>query len=407
MHCTAARALLAAVALALPSTVLAQAEYDFFVVDSLNANPLAGETFLWDINNDGIACGYTTADGVIGYAGILWDTTSHHTRVNVASPADISNNGLVVGIGPVLDLPSNTYYTPLNLPGTYYQPRFGGANDAGIAVGTISGCSCSDSGGVTYVPYVWDAVNGARTVSVPNARGLSRVNNHNVAVGWLGAFVSSGGFFVDIDSGSYTLMSDVFPTNVGAGPVSATDINDAGEIVGSRAGTGTTYRYAFIYSPNTGVRFLPFPGSAYQRFVAPSAINNAAEVVGELSTTLASRRAFHYSESQGLRDLNTPGIADNVPTGYRMLTATGISDTGWIVGFGTTAAGKTTGYVLRPRSAPCPADFNADGAADSRDFFDFLAAFFVQAPSADITADGTVDSQDFFAFLGAFFAGCP
>ncbi len=53
----------------------------------------------------------------------------------------------------------------------------------------------------------------------------------------------------------------------------------------------------------------------------------------------------------------------------------------------------------------CPADFDADGAATSQDFFDFLGAFF--AGDADFNRSGATDSQDFFDFLGEFFVGCP
>lgn len=60
-------------------------------------------------------------------------------------------------------------------------------------------------------------------------------------------------------------------------------------------------------------------------------------------------------------------------------------------------------YTIPP---PCNADFNADGAADSQDFFDFVAAFFAQDSTADFNADGVVNSQDFFEFLAAFFVGC-
>ena len=52
----------------------------------------------------------------------------------------------------------------------------------------------------------------------------------------------------------------------------------------------------------------------------------------------------------------------------------------------------------------CESDVNADGVVDSRDFFEFLAAFF--ASDGDFNEDGLTDSRDFFDFLAAFFAPC-
>ncbi len=54
--------------------------------------------------------------------------------------------------------------------------------------------------------------------------------------------------------------------------------------------------------------------------------------------------------------------------------------------------------------AACRADYNADGAVNSSDFFDFLTAFF--EVNADFNADGVTNSQDLYDFLIQFFVGC-
>ena len=69
--------------------------------------------------------------------------------------------------------------------------------------------------------------------------------------------------------------------------------------------------------------------------------------------------------------------------------------------------------VLDISDCPCPADFNNDNTADSRDIIAFLNAWAAQRGtdcsggcSADFTGDGLVDSRDFIAFLNAWNAGC-
>jgi hypothetical protein len=52
----------------------------------------------------------------------------------------------------------------------------------------------------------------------------------------------------------------------------------------------------------------------------------------------------------------------------------------------------------------CAADWDRDGELDSRDFYEFLNGFYLEA--ADFNEDNVVDIRDLFDFVNAFLAGC-
>ena len=66
--------------------------------------------------------------------------------------------------------------------------------------------------------------------------------------------------------------------------------------------------------------------------------------------------------------------------------------------------GDPDGHVGAPGSS-CACDWTNDNTVNSQDFFEYLAAFFAQAPDADVNSDESVNSQDFFEFLACFFSG--
>ena len=55
----------------------------------------------------------------------------------------------------------------------------------------------------------------------------------------------------------------------------------------------------------------------------------------------------------------------------------------------------------------CRADWNSSGSVTVQDIFDFLSAWFANAPTADFNGNGAITVQDIFDFLAAWFAGCP
>jgi hypothetical protein len=54
----------------------------------------------------------------------------------------------------------------------------------------------------------------------------------------------------------------------------------------------------------------------------------------------------------------------------------------------------------------CAADFNADGAVNVQDIFDFLSSWFAGDPLADFNGAHGLNVQDIFDFLAQWFAGC-
>jgi hypothetical protein len=66
----------------------------------------------------------------------------------------------------------------------------------------------------------------------------------------------------------------------------------------------------------------------------------------------------------------------------------------------------TGGFWAVAAGADCSADFNGDGAVDSRDVIAFLNAWSARESSADCDANGLIDSRDVICFLNAWSAGC-
>jgi len=389
----------------------AQIAYDFTLVNALLPNPV--ETYLYDINDLGKAVGTTYGNTPIGtsYVGFTWTPSGGPTQVNLSWPHGINNSGLAVGVGTVTDTTTSQAWALPLLPGTYIVPYPGDINDAGVAVGMVQTCNCSNSGGALQIPYIWDAVNGARTISVPGAKGLSRINASGVAIGWVGGNSQPDSFVVDLATGQYTMMSTVVP-DTGPGSVKAFDINDSGVVVGTRTGTGLVYFYGYIYSPATGAQLLPLPSAPYQQAFTPSTINNAGQIAGEIYI-LGSSRSCVYDTQRGFRDLNDPSVVAGIPAGFVLMHTSRINNSGWIIGYGVDSTGRYRSYLLRPRtSGACYA--NCDGSTGSpvltgNDFQCFLDTF--ASSSAAANCDGStvppvLTANDFQCFLNAFAAGC-
>jgi probable HAF family extracellular repeat protein len=261
---------------------------------------------------------------------------------------------------------------------------------------------------MSQVPYVWDAVNGARTIQIPDAKSAGRINASGVLVG--GIKYSPGlpdAFVYDVNSGQYTVLGTLLPAPTQSTAwTTASDINDSNVVVGVRRSDDALVYRGFLWSAAGGFTFLPEPGTGYRPDVRPATINNAGVVAGYIQTEGSEDRAFVWDSARGMRDLNT--VTTGLPSGFVLRRASRINEQGWIVGYGSGGGGFTKGFVLKPVEAQgCYADCNADGTLNLADFGCFQTRFALGNAEADCNGDGSLNLSDFGCFQTTFALGCP
>ncbi len=396
-RCTFIRSLLAGLPAGLTAMAAGGLEYEFTLVDAFTTEYDLRECYLYDISDQNVACGTATIQigPTITYTGFYWTPPDQKTPVALSWPRGINNDGLMAGVAQLYDIPADQFIDVPLLPSTYYPLVLLGVNDGGVAVGYVQTCNCSNSQGTLQVPYVWDAVGGARSLPVPGAKGAARVNANGLVVGWTGSWSMPDSYLYDLDSGTWFLMSSVFGgTNV---QTTAVDVNDLGVVVGSRKNGNGTITWGYTWSAQQGVTLLPLPPEEYQPHLRPSGINGAGTIVGSIYTPLRSSRAFVYDAAGGVRDLNTLTAA---PPAFTLMTATAVNENGWIVGYGYGGGGMYKSFVLRPF---VQGDLTGDGVVGVADLLVLLAAWGdcadCAACPADLDGDCAVGINDLLVLL--------
>ena len=126
-------------------------------------------------------------------------------------------------------------------------------------------------------------------------------------------------------------------------------VNASGRVVGISDITGNAASHAFLSGANGGA--LADLGTLGGSTSYGYGVNASGQVVGYSDTTgNAAGHAFLYSGGVmiDLNDLIAPG------SGLVLTTAQAISDTGLIVGYGTTATGSIHAFLLTPAVAAVP-----------------------------------------------------
>ncbi len=283
----------------LGTQVWAAVEYQFVLVDAFTTDYSLRECYIWDINNLGTACGTATIQqgSSITYTGFYWSLADEKTPVGIGWPKGISNTGLMAGVAQVYNINTGEFTNLPLLPGTYPPLAMSGVNDAGVAVGYVQICNCSNSQGLLQTPYVWDALNGARSLPVSGANGAARINNNGLIVGWIGGWAMTNGFVYDLNTNQYFLASSLFSgTNI---QTTAVDVSESNVVVGWRKEQNGQVSYGYTWSAASGVSLLPLPPAGYQPHVRPSGIDSGGVVVGSIYTPTGSSRAFVYDAAHG------------------------------------------------------------------------------------------------------------
>jgi len=214
-----------------------------------------------------------------------------------------------------------------------------GLNNSGQVVGTYSTSNKS---------YAFLYSNGTLSTldfsSVPMTFTPAAINKHSVIAGTCDkpnethACLVSGGTVI-ADLGTLSSPYDKWSNS--------TAINDKGQVVGTSCylpnGSLTSLCHGFLYTPGSGMADL---GTLGGNSISASGINNSGQVVGSsLLADNVTARGFLYSDGvmKNLNTLLTPNAEDWVVS-----SATAINDAGQISGIGGQGVDSTQGVLLTP-----------------------------------------------------------
>jgi probable HAF family extracellular repeat protein len=376
-------------------------EYTITDLGSLPASTICNCFFATSISQNGNVTGLyfgpaNEQRGFIWRNGVISDIGGAPGATHVA--LGVNDDGVVAGFGSAFAFRAENG-TTTDLPGL--GGPFSDARDINNA-GVIVGEANTGPGGLQHAAmWIGNTVTDLGTLGGELSQAMG-INNSGQIVGWAWNAQRQQRAFIWSQA---TGMVELAAPQPDAQAVVANGLNEHGQAVGSAlipsSNDPTQFSIrAFVWNNGvpTDLGDLGDPGT---RSVGAASINDAGVIVGNLTFDIDHLRPF-VVRGGTMADPNT--LIDPAQ-GWVIDDVDDINNAGVIAASGRNIDGRRHAVILTPVPV-CIADFDANGAVNSQDFFAFLAAFFNADPRADIDNSGQVDSADFFAFLTAFFQGC-
>lgn len=351
------------------------------------------------INDDGVSVGYAL-DLLYRYHG--WVNTDG--VFDQVTGMGMSGQGQMLGINDFGQSVFASYMLGmLNTNAFIYN---GGMN---TMIGMMMPCAINNS----------DTVVGSRFVTAPSGlreeqacvwrmgMGISTLPTLNGASSSIAKGLNDAGWVV----GSSVLPGQITPAatlwrdgiaidlgTLGGDMAQATAINTLNQVVGiSELANGETHAFRYELDASGAVLDRTDLGSMPGGYSIALAISDSGQIVGS-----SGNRAVLW-EGGKLIDLNTC-----IPpkSGWVLNKATGVNESGQIVGVGSLGGDPFRAFVLTPMGG-CVADLNSDGVLNFFDVSTLLTAYMNQDPIADLNSDGQFNFFDISIFLQAYLAGCP
>jgi len=221
-------------------------------------------------------------------------------------------------------------------------------NDSGLAAGIYlddyrQACVGNPTAGAVSLGGMWGVT--------PKWSEACSINNGGQVVGTAyfqtgndeGCFSWWGAFIWDAAAGMSPVAEDAWGYGV----------NDSGQVVGMVL-NGVSQYEAFLWESEPGLRML---GTLQNRSYSEArAINGLGQIVGTsgnrdpLTGTISEHRAFLWTESDGMGDLNE--LVDYSGDGWVLEYARDINNSGQIVGYGKNPSGQMEAFFLTPVPEP-------------------------------------------------------